>query len=167
VERYKSLYEQHMRRIDNVQDFVAALQAVLTMKNSVRQIAHQTEVAWFFAPYSAADIPRVSRKACCIPRIQSTYCLSRDRQQRRDQLWNRIFSDNLDAENENLRVSVTIVWKATRKLLRKNPGVKASQSSNLARLQRKREFQEKMLAGSPILPGDAAEETSDSSLESD
>ena len=63
IERYKSHYENHMRRIANVTDFIAASHfAEHHPSNGAR-----SAMWWLFVPYAARDIPRLRRLAV-IPR---------------------------------------------------------------------------------------------------
>jgi hypothetical protein len=165
LERYKVHYELHMKRIENVQDFIAALEAVVTAKNALRRLAGEREVWWQFVPYGAVDIPKVPKKGCCLPSIQSTYCISRERCQRVNELWNLIFSDGWAARNETQRFLVTTSEKAGRKPVREASGVKAIQVANIARLRRKRELHERVLAGAVAHGPEMSSESSDDSAE--
>ena len=99
VERYKSHYEQHMKRIENVSDFIVAQEAIMGAKNMLRRLAHEPQIRWLFAQYCASDIPKVPRKACVIPRIQSTYCLLRERRQPSNEMELNLFG-HVERSNE-------------------------------------------------------------------
>jgi len=148
VERYKSHYEQHMKRIENVADFIVAQEAIMGAKNMLRRLAHEPQIRWLFAQYCASDIPKVPRKACVIPRIQSTYCLLRERRQPSNEIWNLIFSGTWNAQMKHQCLTIAITQKGERKQVREASGVKSTQGSNISKLRRKREFQQCMLAGS-------------------
>lgn len=160
VERYKTHYEKYLKRINNVPDFIAAQQAVLTSRNALRQLTREPEVYWLFAQYYEADVPLGPRKAARISRLQSTYCLARERFQSYNEVWNLIFSDMWGNRRESQAIRVAIVNYAQGTRLRLNPGTKSPQDSNIVRLRQKREYQERVLAG-PSRSGQLSAESSD------
>ena len=149
-----------MKRIENVKDFVAAQEAVLNAKNSLRRLAGQPEIRWLFIPYESSDISNVPRKACCIPSIQSTYCICRERCQKSREVWNLIFSDGWAAKKDTQRFVVATSVKLRHKPVREASSVKAIQVANIARLRRKRELHERILAGFAAQVQDTATESS-------
>lgn len=163
VERYKSHYEKHLKRIQNVTDFIAAQQAVLSARNALRQLASEPEVYWLFIKYTGEDVLDGSRKAAKIPRLQSTYCLARERFQSCNQLWIMVFSDLWGMQRESQSVQVDITNYARGLGFRVNPGAKSPQDSNVVWLKCKREYHEQILTG-PTNPSEPRDDDDSENL---